>query len=178
MVGLQQEYREDPLVRHWIRRILALPLAPLACFVDGSAANAVREAIPEGVNPEKIDQIMTYLNDQWLDLIDSNFAPMLWSHYESDRVRTINAVEGWHRIVNTFFNKPHPNFYKFLDILKSQQHKVSIRVTQLNQGGPNNRRCSKYRRIDEGITRLKERFANGDLDIRRYLDGIGHLLQW
>ena len=181
-IGLQQLFRDDDATKRWIRRILALPLAPLASFAtgpNGSAVwNAVLEAVPADADIEKVNQLHRYIQNPWLDMENAQFAPFLWNHFVTGNVRTINAVEGWHRIVNTFFKKPHPNIYKFIDIIKNQQRKTSLRVAQLQGGAPNLLQRKTYSAIDNAIQVLKEHLQNGVIDLPRYLDSVGYNLRF
>ena len=56
--------------------------------------------------------------------------------------RTNNAVEGWHRGVATNLGAYHPNFWRYLDILKREQCLSKAKLTQLisGQGPPAPRR--------------------------------------
>ena len=48
----------------------------------------------------------------------------LWNMYDQtigDLLRTNNAVEGWHRRFQANIGAYHPNFWKFIDILKREQ---------------------------------------------------------
>ncbi len=92
------------------KKNFTLPLAPLASFAtgpNGSAVwNAVLEAVPADADVEKVNQLHRYIQHQWLDLENAQFAPFLWNHFATGNVR---KCEGWHRIVNSFFRKPDPN---------------------------------------------------------------------
>ena len=49
----------------------------------------------------------------------------LWNMYNQaldDLPRTNNAVEGWHRNFQANVGVYHPNFWKFIDILKREQN--------------------------------------------------------
>ena len=55
---------------------------------------------------------------------------------------TNNAVEGWHRGFATNLGAYHPNFWRYLDILKREQCLSKAKLTQLisGQGSPAPRR--------------------------------------
>ena len=181
MFLIGEAYRNNEAVKRWVRRMLALPLAPLQSFMHGIndiAYRAVVDIAPAAIDQEKVQMVHQYLANVWIDMVDSTFAPFLWNHWQSDKIRTINAVEGWHHQVNALLNKPHPNIYRFLDLLKHQQRKVSVRVAQLANGANNNVRKTKYVNVDRAIANLKLRFAQGQIDLPNYLDAVGHVLKW
>ena len=60
-------------------------------------------------------------------LVDIEEQPLfdlaLWNTYDQtieDLLRTNNAVEGWHRRFQANVGAYHPNFWKFIDILKRE----------------------------------------------------------
>lgn len=176
-IGLQTEYQNNDNARRWIRRILALPLAPLNTLAQGANSEAWRcvlEIAPAHINNDLVQQLHTYCLNQWIDLVNAQFAPFLWNHWNTGNVRTINAVEGWHRIINSFLRKPHPHIYKFMEIMKQQQHKSAIRVAQLQNGAPGQRRKKHYARVDDTIQRLKQQLTNENITLGNYLDAVGY----
>ena len=181
MLLLGEAYKNDEVVQRWVRRMLALPLAPLQSFIHGVndvAYRAVVDAAPVAIDQAKVQMVHQYLANVWIDMVESTFAPFLWNHWQSENIRTTNAVEGWHRQVNALLNKPHPNIYRFLDLLKDEQRKASVRIAQLAGGANNNRRKGKYVHVDNGIANLKARLSQGEIDLPFYLDSIGHVLKW
>ncbi len=70
-------------MRRWVRRILALPLAPLQSFVNGvhsEAYGAVVAIAPATIDQEKVQMMHEYLVRVWIDMVDSTFAPFLCNH--------------------------------------------------------------------------------------------------
>jgi carbamate kinase len=102
----------------------------------------------------------------------------LWNHYETGNTRTTNAVEGWHRIINSYLRKPRPNIFKFMDIIKQQQHKSAIRIAQLQNGAPGQRRKRTYANLDAAIDRLKTQLQNGEIQLANYLDAVGYNIRF
>ena len=51
-----------------------------------------------------------------------------------DLPRTNNAVEGWHRRFQANVGAYHPNFWKFIDILKREQSLNHINISQARAG--------------------------------------------
>ena len=61
----------------------------------------------------------------------------LWNMYDQtigDLPRTNNAVEGWHRRFQANVGAYHPNFWKFIDILKREQSRNHVNISQARAG--------------------------------------------
>ena len=61
----------------------------------------------------------------------------LWNMYDQtigDLPRTNNAVEGWHRRFQANVGAYHPNFWKFMDILKREQSLNHVNISQARTG--------------------------------------------
>ena len=58
----------------------------------------------------------------------------LWNMYNQtldDLPRTNNAVEGWFRNFQASVGAYHPNFWKFIDILKREQNLTQVSIAML-----------------------------------------------
>ena len=58
----------------------------------------------------------------------------LWNMYNQtldDLPRTNNAVEGWHRSFQANVGAYHPNFWKFIHILKREQNLTQVNIAQV-----------------------------------------------
>ena len=86
--------------------------------------------------------------------------------------RTNNAVEGWHRGFATNLGAYHPNFWRYLDILKREQCLSKAKLTQLisGQGPPAPRR--QYR--DAGTRLLAVVSDHENRHILDFLRGIAY----
>ena len=61
----------------------------------------------------------------------------LWNMYNqtlNDLSRTNNAVEGWHHSFQANVGTCHPNFWKFIDILKREQNLTQVNIALLSWG--------------------------------------------
>ena len=61
----------------------------------------------------------------------------LWNMYDQtigDLLRTNNAVEGWHGRFQANVGAYHPNFWKFIDILKLEQSLNHVNISQARAG--------------------------------------------
>lgn len=74
---------------------------------------------------DKITQFSDYLVDTYISE-DSIFPPHIWAEKSSSIHRTTNACESFHSKFNSYFESPHPNIFKFIDILKLIQTETVI----------------------------------------------------
>jgi hypothetical protein len=57
-----------------------------------------------------------------------------WSCNEKVRLsipRTTNSLEAWHRSLNSKFNVAHPNFAEFIEVLRMENERVRVEISQL-----------------------------------------------
>ena len=72
--------------------------------------------------------------------------------------RTNNVVEAWHRRLNILVGKAHPTLYSFLNTLKKEENYVEAKREELEAGNPPPQKHHIYRRNDERILALVQRF--------------------
>ena len=72
--------------------------------------------------------------------------------------RTNNVVEAWHRRLNLLVGKAHPTLYTFLTELQKEEKYVETKREDLEQGNPPPPKHAKYRRNDERILDVVQRF--------------------
>ena len=87
-----------------------------------------------------MDEIFDYFEDTYIGRIRRNgrrdnpmFPKEMWNMYNRCRnnlPRTNNNVEGWHNGVQKHVNACHPNFWKFLDVLKKEENLSRIKLNQ------------------------------------------------
>ena len=78
---------------------------------------------------------------------DPTFDHDVWNMYMRTRdelSRTNNNVEGWHRGVQFHINACHPNFWKFLDVIKSEENLTRVKIVQYLGGHPDVPQKKKY----------------------------------
>jgi len=56
-----------------------------------------------------------------------------WTEKSSSINRTTNACESFHNIFNSYFESPHPNKYKFIEVLKLIQTETVILIQSSNK---------------------------------------------
>ena len=64
----------------------------------------------------------TKLTDYVIEtFIEGRFLLPTWNHYQTERPRTNNHLEGWHNKLKTRVKTAHPNIYKIIDEFKNEQ---------------------------------------------------------
>ena len=99
----------------------------------------------------------------------------LWNMYDQtigDLLRTNNAVEGWHRRFQANVGAYHPNFWKFIDILKREQNLNHVNISQARAGHQPEpqRRC--YQDSHRRIKNIVQDYHN--MDRLQSLRGLAH----
>ena len=105
------------------------------------------------------------------------FPIRLWNMYDivlNGQARTNNAVEAWHRGIETLLQMAHPTLWKLIDGLRICQQQNDGLMQQLIAGQPPPQRKSKYRLINENIETIVRDYANRNLE--DYLRGIAYNL--
>ncbi|XP_021370385.1 uncharacterized protein LOC110461289 [Mizuhopecten yessoensis] len=151
-----------------VRRAAVLPLVPTR-QVEDVWFNALDEN--EDNSPE-VTRFKDYVTETWVEGQQLD----LWNHYDNTGPRTTNHVEGWHSKVNRMCKHAHPNIYAIVKLLQKLQAADEVRMIQLPAGGKSRPRKKKYRRLDERLTQLKDRFQNGHINVNTYADSASHLL--
>ncbi|XP_067679730.1 uncharacterized protein [Haliotis asinina] len=156
--GLQGAYKNDDNVRTFVRRALALSLVRV-CDVENFWCCALLVLFADYVTEQRVE----------------GGELLLWNHFDTDGPRTTNHVEGWHSHLNTL-SACHPNLFKFVDLLKQQQSRVEITISQLQNGGSRHPRKKLYRALDDRLTVLKMRLVNGTYTPDAYGDLVSDLV--
>ena len=77
--------------------------------------------------------------------------------------RTNNAVEGWHRSFQANAGGCHPNFWKFIDILKREQNLVQVHIAQARAGHQPEPQRRRYQDSNQRILNIVKDFNNRDI---------------
>ncbi|XP_057340604.1 uncharacterized protein LOC130677765 [Microplitis mediator] len=130
--------------------------------------------------------ILDYFERTWIGVLSRSgksrlkpyFALRLWNYYEAvinDLIRSNNAVEGWHNSFNKQVRVAHASFNKFIDVIKSEQIKTDVFITQADIGlGIASKRRREYVDLDN---RLKNTVLSYDRNkIIKYLHDIATIL--
>ena len=84
--------------------------------------------------------------------------------------RTNNAVEGWHRHMQSAVACQHPNLWKFLQVLKKEQGVNNLLIAQANAGVAPPKQRKVYEDVTRRLTTIAQDFANRN--VVDYLRGI------
>ena len=135
--GLQQRYRADEEFSLHVRMIMALAFVPLADL--DTAFDDLFTEIRTNYNNE-MDVVLNYFEDTYMGRLRRNgrrdnpmFSQDMWNMYTRTRdhlPRTNNNVEGWHRGLQFHINACHPNLWKFLNVIKSEENLTRVKVNQ------------------------------------------------
>ena len=99
----------------------------------------------------------------------------LWNMYDQtigDLLRTNNAVEGWHRRFQANVGAYHPNFWKFIDILKREQSLNHVNISQARAGHQPEPQRRRYQDSNRRIKNIVQDYHN--MDRLQYLRGLAH----
>ena len=70
----------------------------------------------------EVTRFADYVTEQWVES---------WNHYDNDRPRTTNNVEGWHSKINKTCKTAHPNIYTMVKMLQNIQSTNEAKLIQL-----------------------------------------------
>ena len=139
-LGLQNRYKEDEHFAHKVHMLAALAFVPLPDVID-----AFKSVADE--SPHDAQEVIDYFEDTYIGRLRPSghsralfFDLALWNMCDQttgDLPRTNNDIEGWHRRFQANVGAYHPNFWKFIDILKQEQnlnhvniHKLELAINQ------------------------------------------------
>ena len=136
-VGLQVQYKDDEDFAHNVRMLAALAFVP-----EPDVINAFEDVSEDF--PLDAQTVIDYFEDTYIGRLCLGcyrqvplFELGLWNMYNQtlhDLPRTNNAVEGWHRSFQANVGAYHPNFWKFIDILKREQNLTQVNIAQARAG--------------------------------------------
>ena len=89
-----------------------------------------------------------------------------------DLPRTNNAVEGWHRRFQANVRAHHPNFWKFINILKREQSLNHFNISQARAGHQPEPQHRGYQDSNRRIKNIVQDYHNRDR--LQYLRGLAH----
>ena len=78
-------------------------------------------------------------------------------HFDNDRARTTNNVEGWHsKVNNKLCQHGHPNIFVTVKILQKIQATNEVKITQLEYVGKARPKKIKYANLEVRRSQLKQ----------------------
>ena len=108
------QYRQNDNIKTLVRHAAVLPLV---------SVNALEN---NDYDTPEVTRFADYVTEQWVES---------WNHYDNDRPRTTNNVEGWHSKINKTCKTAHPNIYTMLKMLQNIQSANEAKLIQLSEGG-------------------------------------------
>jgi hypothetical protein len=139
-------------VRKTVRRLMSLPLVP-PLRID-QAFHFVANRAP---NVLGLDVLINYVSGTYIDQQTAQFDRTIWNCFGMAD-RTTNSCEAYRRVLNEYFHHRHPDPFKFVQFLQSQEMEFERRHEQLQVGAPARKRKPMYLHIDEALRRLRETY--------------------
>jgi hypothetical protein len=123
-VGLTQDYKDrESEDGKLLKYIFGLSLLPPDEVEDAFCFDLM------SLRPldKKYEELFDYLLETYI-APDSKFPPSFWADCTASRIRTTNACEAFHSVLNKLFNSAHPNIYYLADTLAQIQTETYIKL--------------------------------------------------
>ena len=131
-----------------------------------------------------MDDLLDYFEETYIDRYRRNakgrphlFALNLWnmSHKTFDKLpKTNNHAGGWHGRFQAHVSSCHPIFWKFINLLRTEENIFSVEIIQTFAGHHSPARRKRYVDVNQHILALVNNFQNrGNMG---YLRPIAHNL--
>ena len=160
-------------------------MIPAVAFVPieqvGEAVDHLQEYLPDEAQP-----ILAYFEANYIGRPRADggrrnplFPIEMWSMHQrtiDGLPRTNNHVEGWHRRFQADVGAHHPNFWRFLTVLRREEALTHTEIVQAEAGdaAPAQRRL--YRDVQQRIENIVHDFGNRE--VINFLRGIAHNFQF
>ncbi|MCP3664071.1 MAG: hypothetical protein GY696_16525 [Gammaproteobacteria bacterium] len=130
-LGLSIQYRQNQVLKSWIRRIVALCMLP-PWLVTHVAPDLLANPPWTGDHATDlaIQAFVTYFQGFWM----SPALVPLWNCWENAGPRTTNHAEGWHSALRFKFRTRHPGLGEFLAEVQKWHHAYAISGRNLLAG--------------------------------------------
>ena len=179
--GLQQRYNEDQEFTLHTRMLCAVAFMPLDNVIAGF--EELTDLIRDTYQGE-MDDLLDYFEETYIGRYRRNaerrpplFALNLWNmfHRTFDELpRTNNRVEGWHRRFQAQVSSCHPAFWKFINLLRTEENIFRVEIIQNVAGHPPPAQRRRYVDANQRILAIVNDFQNrGNME---YLRAIAHNL--
>ena len=87
------------------------------------------------------------------------------------------ATHSFHRRWNQLVSVRHPSLWLFLARLKSEERRIARTVKDIKRGQYRDTRRRKWRKLEDRISTLKDRYVNGVITLQQYWNAIRHAVQ-
>ena len=135
--GLQVPYKEDDNLHKLGRRAAVHTLIPIA-EVEDVWLNPLTDTDHVETDTSFIP-FTGYVTTYW---VEQN--RHLWNHYETQRPKTSNHLEGWHIKLKKHTKHPRPNPFKLIKLLKHEEAINDLTMIQYAAGGKRVTQKKKY----------------------------------
>ena len=155
-LGLKTAYAEDEKLKEWFKTCVALAFVPHDkvenVFVDHILDEANYEEYPQ------LERFTDYMLKTWIDT--PIFSIALWNHFQNAEIRVNNNNEGYNSRFNDKCSAPHPNLWKFIELIQEEEYLlVQIRYSKLKAGTYRSRGRDKNNMSrDIDILRIKNKY--------------------
>ena len=140
-------------------------MIPAIVFVHTNRVCEYFELLSDAL-PDEVEPILTYYEDNYIGRRRGNrrrnprYPHDLWNVYNEslgEEPKTTNSIEGWHRAFSGSLGAVHPNIWKFIEFLRSEQA-----LNAAKQGafvaGRENRSQKKYADAASRIKNIVKKF--------------------
>jgi len=130
-------------------------------------------------NERILTPLIDYFEDTWLGRSQRNrrraplFPIEMWNTYSAtveNDARTNNSIEGWNKRFMSLMSAHHPTFWKFVEVLRTEQGHTEFVLNQTIAGNPPNAKRRKYRNLDQRLLNIVSKY--GTMSADEYLKGI------
>lgn len=168
-VGLAKDYRnKESDIAKWLGWTFGLPfLNPDEigdCFVD--------DFMSVQPNTEKVRKYADYLVENYINEDNATFPPSMWASCTSSTERTTNACESFHARFNNNFYCPHPDIFKFIDVLKNFQIDTYVKIDSVHI--PVKVKNVNYKKRNEYISNMIEMFQTGRISRFKFVKSVSY----
>lgn len=119
----------------------------------------------------KTIEFANYLVDTYISE-NSIFPPELWAEKSCSSQRTTNACESFHSKFKKCFDSPHPNIYKFIEVLKNMQTDTTILIRSSLEKQRVPRKAIRQRIIF--IENKIKQLNNNEITIKEYVNTLAN----
>ena len=167
--GLTRAYRHDGNVKDFVRKIMALPFLPIPVLrinynLHKQANRCIMRQYPA------LLRLTRYFEFTWLN---GPFPMRMWNvHDRHPRLRTTNAIEGWHKRWNSLVGRVRPNIWYLIVCLKKEEAVVHRVIRRIRANRPPPRQIRRYRRLNELILLYKREYQTNVKTLDEYWDAI------
>ncbi|CAF1182593.1 unnamed protein product [Rotaria sordida] len=154
----------DTEARRDLANLFCLPLIPIE-YVFSIYENIASQLV---LKIADIEKLLQYFSNTYL--YGTIFPPPRWNHFSfiGFTNRTTNAIEGFHRAINTR-STPHPNIWKHILLKRELDEQTMISISQeIKQKRPTKTKRKCYRDYDNRLIEAKELLINRVIDLLEY----------